>query len=197
MQDGEHAHAGLGLAARHAQHGVLVRQVEGGRGLVEKQVAVGGRVGVELGERARKVDALLLAARERRVAAPGEVRHAGGRHGAPGGGEVRGAARPPGRPPEQHHVEHVEAEGQRRGLGQHGAPLGERPRRRRGERRAVETDRARRRGELAGEQPQRGRLAGAVRTHDRHHLARRDAEREPVDERRRTDADRGGVEREH
>jgi len=70
VQDYEDADAFSGELEGDAQDAVLVGMIEARGGLVEQEVSLGSRAAcVELAERPREVDALLLAARERGVEA--------------------------------------------------------------------------------------------------------------------------------
>ena len=203
VEDGQHADASGGLGLRHAQHGVLVREVERARGLVEQEVARGrgpiarGLWRVELREGAREVDALLLAARERGVAPRSERQHAGPMHGALGSAEVGGLRRAVRRAAEEHDVERGEPERQRGLLREHGAPPREGLWRRLRQRLPVEQGVAAGGGRLAREHAERRRLARAVGADDGDDLARGDAQREVVEQRGGADADRDVVEGEH
>ena len=125
VQDGDDAAAALGEIARHVHDDQLVLDVEAGHRLVEKQVA---RLAVEhrrpdLAKHARKLHALLLAARKLLVEAAGETFEvdarqrplrqtlvlAGQRAGAPAGQA------------EPDDLAHGERKGQRRRLRQHRA----------------------------------------------------------------------------
>ena len=178
VQHGDHRAARVGVGAGDSHHPLLVADVERRRRLVEEQDR---RL---LRQHARQSRPAALSTRERRIGASAEVEGLRPTHRALNRRAVVFAAAVAMRMATHHDdLTNRERELEHGLLRHHRAESGalvvvylsERP--------AVELDGAVRGHELACEQPEKGRLAGAVRPCERKHLARGELDVDAVDER--------------
>src|SRR5262245_55616003 len=179
VRDDQHRAALARELAQQAEHERAVREIEVRGGLVEQQHR---RV---LGERAREVDELPLAARQLEHRAVGERREAEPAEGGFRRSDVRlrleGQQAEVRRPPEQHELARREREGHARLLRHEGDPARDLAPAERGERAAFELDPARARADEAGGRAQQRGLARAVPAGKEHQLARLEREVDPVE----------------
>lgn len=182
MQDCDHRRATCRAAARGFDEVDLVAQVEARGRLVQQQKsrAVFGLAAGELHQHAGEMGSLLLAAgqcRQLPVSEMGEANLV-----QCGIDERARLARAAIACAHQHDLLDREGKGDVDVLGQHGAAHGELARREAADVALLQPHLALARAEIAGEQPQHRRLAGAVRANDGDRLADRDMQANPIEQ---------------
>ncbi|MFK4626255.1 hypothetical protein ABIF50_009561 [Bradyrhizobium diazoefficiens] len=180
VQDRDHGGAGASAAARGLDEVDLVAQIKARGWLVQQQKprSMLGLAAGELHQHAGEMGALLLAARQRRQLPFAEMRQP---HLVQRGiDEPACLARAAVACAHQHDLLDGEGEGDVDVLGQHRASRGKLARRVAADVALLQPYLALARTEVAGEQPQQGRLAGAVRADDGDHLAGRNREADAI-----------------